>query len=74
MERLAELFALEEQLKSHPTLIINALWHSRYKPAQRLLLHVMETYPTRFSAEQNEADQPNVPYLAAYTFFLEADL
>jgi hypothetical protein len=66
MERLVELFAVEERLKSHPTMIINMLCQSRYKPAQRLLLHIMETYP----AATDMAEKPDVPYLAAYAFLL----
>ncbi len=66
MERLAELFAVEERLKSHPTMVINALKQSRYKPAQRLLLHIMETYP----AATDMAEKPDVPYLAACAFLL----
>ncbi len=70
MQRLAEFFAVEEQLDSHPTAIINTLCYLRYKPAQRLLTYVMETYPAEPAAEEGKQRYPDVRHLAAYAFLL----
>jgi len=70
MQRMAELFALEQQLDSHPTAIINMLCYSRYKPAQRLLTYIMETYPGEPAAEAGKQRYPDVRHMAAYAFLL----
>ena len=70
MRRLAELFALEEQLDSRPTAVIIKLCYSRYKPAERLLTYIMETYPGEPAAEEGKQRYPDVRHEAAYAFLL----
>ncbi len=70
MERLAELFAIEAQLNSRPTMIVNMLCYSRYKPAQRLLLHVMESYPPEPPQQEGQYPKPDVSSLAEAAFLI----